>query len=304
MPFPPHLLVNIRASAPARIDLDQGKAKLPDAWRTRLCAVAYRPQSQVLGIPDRPEEVASVTSSPVVFLLDVDNTLLDNDRFAADLTAQLERAFGKGERERYWSIYDELRERLGYADYLAALQAFRAGLDDDPDLLEMSSFLLEYPFAQRFYPDALEAIAYLRTLGLPVVLSDGDVVFQPRKIQRSGIWDAVGGRVLVYLHKERMLASMQQRFPAAHYVMIDDKPLLLAAMKRVLASRLTTVFVRQGHYAAASAGQVIDPLPDLTVEKIGDLRGLVLADFMAGAVAAILAADTEHTSTAAPLEPS
>lgn len=220
-----------------------------------------------------------MTLSEVVFLLDVDNTLLDNDRFAADFTAQLDRAFGKVQRERYWSIYRELRDSLGYADYLAALQALRVGLDDDPDLLQMSSVLLEYPFTQRLYPGALEAIAHLRTLGLPVVLSDGDVVFQPRKIQRSGIWDAVDGRVLIYLHKERMLDAMQLRFPASHYVMIDDKPLLLAIMKRALADRLTTVFVRQGHYAAESTGVAIDPGPDVTVEKIGALRGLARSDF-------------------------
>ena len=209
--------------------------------------------------------------SELVFLLDVDNTLLDNDRFVADLGARVEDAFGAAERERYWAIYDALRDELGYADYLGALQKFRAGLDESPDLLLMSAFMLEYPFASRLYPRALDVIAHLRTLGLPVILSDGDVVFQPRKVQRSGLWDAVEGRVLIYVHKERMLDAIQSRFPASHYVMVDDKPQLLAAMKRVLGAKLTTVFVRQGHYAAESTSKVIDPPPDISIGRIDDL---------------------------------
>jgi FMN phosphatase YigB (HAD superfamily) len=209
-----------------------------------------------------------------VFLLDVDNTLLDNDRFSADLDACLDRDFGPVQRMRYRDIYAGLRDELGYADYLGALQAFRAGLDDDADLLEMSAFLLEYPFAERLYPQALETIAHLHTLATPVVLSDGDIVFQPRKIQRSGLWDAVQGRVLVYLHKERMLDAMQRRFPARHYVMVDDKPYLLASMKRVMGDRLTTVFVQQGHYARDSMGDAISPAPDMTIARIDELLHL------------------------------
>ena len=215
----------------------------------------------------------------VVFLLDVDNTLLDNDRFADDLGAQLEQSFGHAERERYWAIYAGLRDAKGYADYLGALQLFRDGLDSLPALLRMSAYLLEYPFAERLYPHALAAIAHLRTLGRPVILSDGDVVFQPRKIQRSGLWDALHGDVLIYLHKQRMLAAMQQRFPAAHYVMVDDKPPLLAEMKQHLGDRLTTVFVRQGHYAAAAPAD-LSPLPDIVIACIGDLRQRKLGDFL------------------------
>ena len=221
-----------------------------------------------------------LSEGEVVFLLDVDNTLLDNDRFGADLGARLEQAFGVAERDRYWAIFAALREELSYADYLAALEKFRAGLDDDPDLLQMSSFVLEFPFADLLYPRALDAIAHLRTLGLPVILSDGDVVFQPRKIQRSGIWNAVQGRVLIYMHKERALDAMQRRYPAQHYVMVDDKVQLLAAMKRVLGQKLTTVFVRQGHYAAQSATTVIDPPLDLEIERIGDLLDHDLPDFL------------------------
>ena len=220
-----------------------------------------------------------LNAGDVIFLLDVDNTLLDNDRFAADLGDRLEQAFGASERARYWEIFGRLREQLGLADYLASLQAFRTGLDDHPDLLAMSEFLLEYPFAARLFPRALEAVAHLNTLGRAVVLSDGDIVFQPRKIQRSGIWDAVRGRVMIYLHKERVLDHMQQRYPARHYVMVDDKPNLLAAMKSVLKDRLTTVFVRQGHYALAAQSNSVDPAPDMIIERIGDLMKHTLSDF-------------------------
>jgi FMN phosphatase YigB (HAD superfamily) len=218
-------------------------------------------------------------SGEIVFLLDVDNTLLDNDRFAADLGAQLELEFGAAERERYWNIFAELRERVGVADYLASLQTFRTGIDDDPALLQMSSFLLEYPFAQLVYPRAAAAIEHLHTMGLPVILSDGDVVFQPRKIQRAGIWDAVQGRVMIYVHKERVLDHVQRRYPAAHYVMVDDKPNLLAAMKTVLGPKLTTVFVRQGHYADAAGADAVAPRPDRSIGAIGDLMNLQLHDF-------------------------
>jgi FMN phosphatase YigB (HAD superfamily) len=241
--------------------------------------------------------VLSQADRDVVFLLDVDNTLLDNDRFGADLGARLEQAFGADQRDRYWAVFAALREELSYADYLAALEKFRVGLDDDPDLLQMSSFMLEYPFADRLYPRALEAIAHLSTLGLPVVLSDGDVVFQPRKIQRSGIWNAVEGRVLIYVHKERALDAMQRRYPARHYVMVDDKPLLLAAMKRTLGEKLTTVFVHQGHYAAqyaAQANTVIDPPFDLEIERIGDLLDRDRADFLAASPLGVAAANQER----------
>jgi FMN phosphatase YigB (HAD superfamily) len=214
-----------------------------------------------------------------VFLLDVDNTLLDNDRFKSDLDARLLRDFGTAGRERYWAFYESERIRLGYADYLAALQAFREGMDDDPNLLQMSAFMLDYPFAEHLYPGALDVIAHLRTLGTPVVLSDGDIVFQPRKVQRSGIWDAVRGSVLIYLHKQDMLDAVQRRFPASHYVMVDDKPGLLAAMKTVMGERLTTVFVRQGHYASDAALHDIRPIPDVVIERIYELAGFDLQAF-------------------------
>ncbi len=220
-----------------------------------------------------------LSNDEVVFLLDVDNTLLDNDRFGRDLGERLQQSFGESETRRYWAIFGRLREQLGLADYLGSLQSFRTGLDDHPDLLAMSEFLLEYPFSARLFPHALDAVAHLRRLGRPVVLSDGDIVFQPRKIQRSGISDAVDGRVMIYVHKERVLGQVQQRFPANHYVMVDDKPNLLAAMKSTMKDRLTTVFVRQGHYAMAAESNSIEPAPDMTIERIEDLINHALSDF-------------------------
>ncbi len=214
----------------------------------------------------------------LTFLLDVDNTLLDNDRFGADLGDHLERTFGAAERARYWKIFGDRRDELGLADYLGSLQLFRTGLDDDPHLLNMSEFLLEYPFADRVFPDAFAAIAHLKTMGQPVVLSDGDIVFQPRKIQRAGIWNAVDGRVLIYLHKERVLDHVVERYPADHYVMVDDKPSLLAAMKTVLGARLTTIFVRQGHYAHDAQANTHLPAPDRIIESIGELQTLKSTD--------------------------
>ncbi|HTV97522.1 MAG TPA: HAD family hydrolase [Steroidobacteraceae bacterium] len=218
-------------------------------------------------------------SSDTVFLLDVDNTLLDNDRFGADLGERLEAQFGVGARTRYWQIFEDLRARCGFADYLGSLQAFRTGLDDDPRLLDMSGYLLEYQFADLLFPRALEAIRHLRGLGRPVVLSDGDVVFQPRKVQHAGIWNAVEGAVLIYLHKEKVLDHVQRRYPASHYVVVDDKPDLLAAMKTQLGDRLTTVFVRQGHYALAAGSEAVRPAPDRTLGRIGEIITLNSSDF-------------------------
>jgi FMN phosphatase YigB (HAD superfamily) len=215
----------------------------------------------------------------VVFLLDVDNTLLDNDRFGADLGAKLEQAFGIDARKRYWDIFEELRAKFGFADYLGSLQTFRSGLDDDPRLLGISDVLLEYPFSTLLFPQALDAIRHLRGLGRPVVLSDGDVVFQPRKIKHAGIWDAVDGAVLIYLHKERVLDHVQRRYPASHYVVVDDKPNLLAAMKLAMRDKLTTVFVRQGHYALAAGSNEVQPSPDRVIERIGEIVTLNLSDF-------------------------
>jgi len=207
----------------------------------------------------------------VVFLLDCDNTLLDNDFVENDLRDHLTREFGAEGRDRYWAIFEQLRAELGYADYLGALQRYRVGNVSDPRLLLMSSFLVDYPFASRLYPGALDAIRHLRTGGVTVILSDGDVVFQPRKIQRSGLWAAVDGRVLIYIHKEQMLGAVAERYPARHYVMVDDKLRVLAAMKQTWGDRVTTILPRQGHYALDRENISTYPPADLTVERIGDL---------------------------------
>src|SRR6185503_12481993 len=182
-----------------------------------------------------------------------------------------EQEFGREHRDRYWSIFEALRAQLGYADYLGALQRYRLENLDEPQLLLMSSFLIDYPFASRLYPHALDVLAHCRRFGPTVILSDGDVVFQPRKVQRSGLWDAVEGRVLIYLHKEKMLDSVARRYPAGHYVMVDDKVRILAAMKQAWGSKLTTIFPRQGHYALDAAEVAKYPAPDLTVEAVGAL---------------------------------
>lgn len=207
----------------------------------------------------------------VVSLLDCDNTLLDNDLVQADLSAHLAREFGGECRDRYWAILEELRIDVGYVDYLGALQRYRLGVEGDPRVLQMSSFLVDYPFASRLYPGALDAIRHLRTWGVTVIFSDGDVVFQPRKIQRSGLWASVEGRVLLYIHKERMLDAVAARYPAQHYVMVDDKLRILAAMKEIWGNRLTTIFPRQGHYALDPNNITAYPAADLMVERIGDL---------------------------------
>ncbi len=207
----------------------------------------------------------------VVFLLDVDNTLLDNDQIVADLDNHLQRKFGRESRDRYWKIFEALRVEVGYADYLGALQRYRIEDLTDPRLLMMSCFLVDYPFAKRLYPAARNVIEHLRRWGPTVILSDGDVVFQPRKIQQSGLWDAVEGRVLIYLHKEQMLTDVESRYPARRYVMVDDKLRILAAMKNIWGDRLTTVFPRQGHYAFDPDVIAKYPPADLTVEHIGDL---------------------------------
>jgi len=209
-----------------------------------------------------------------VFLIDVDNTLLDNDAVIADLRHHLVQAFGPECDRRYWEIFEQLRTELGYADYLGALQRYRVEHPREMHVLQISLFLLHYPFADRVYPGAIEAIRALSARGRVVILSDGDVVFQPRKIERSGLWGAVAGEVLIYIHKEQMLDDVEQRYPATRYVMVDDKLRILTAMKAVWGDRLTMVFVRQGHYAHDPGQLAGFPPADVTVEAVADLVGV------------------------------
>lgn len=214
----------------------------------------------------------------IVFLVDVDNTLLDNDRVQRDLREHLIKEFGTEACDRYWSIYNTLFAELGYADYLGALQRYRLDAMNDPKLLLMAGWLMNYRFADRLYPQALEVIKHLRQWGKVVILSDGDVVFQPRKVEYSGLWDAVEERVLIYIHKETMLDQIELAYPARHYVMVDDKVRILDAMKKGWGDRLSTVFPRQGHYAFAP-DVASYAVPDLTVERIGDLLQYDLSAF-------------------------
>jgi FMN phosphatase YigB (HAD superfamily) len=207
----------------------------------------------------------------VVFLFDVDNTLLDNDRVEVDLNIHLEREFGPEIRDRYWSIFEELRDELGYADYLGALQRYRLEDMCDSRLLLMSSFLIDYPFAKRVYPGTFEALASIQLIGQTVILSDGDVVFQPRKIQRSGLWNVFEGRVLIYIHKEQMLEEVERLYSAQHYVMVDDKISILTAMKNIWNDRLTTILIHQGHYLLDRQEIDIYPPVDIEIDSIDEL---------------------------------
>ena len=222
--------------------------------------------------------------SNLVFLFDVDNTLLDNDRVTADLKRYLEQKVGPERQHRYWDIFEQLRTELGYADYLGALQRYRIENPRDPGLLTVSRFFIDYPFATRLYPDSLDAIAHVRQWGKAVVLSDGDVVFQPLKIERSGIADDVDG-VLIYIHKEKELDDVEHRFPADHYILIDDKIRILSEVKKIWGDRVTTVFPRQGHYALDPKLVGAYPPADITINRIGELLNCKLADFLNTAMA-------------------
>jgi FMN phosphatase YigB (HAD superfamily) len=224
-----------------------------------------------------------VPPSPVVFLVDVDNTLIDNDHVQDDLKRHLEREFGPGPRDRYWAILEQLFTELGYRDYLGALQRYRVEHPHDLHLLEMSSYLVDYPFANRLYPGALDVLERFRGWGPTVILSDGDVVFQPRKVERSGLHEAVDGHVLIYIHKEKELDDVARRYPARHYVFVDDKPRILTAVKRIWGGRVTTVFPRQGQYARDPVALAESPPADVSVERISDLLGYDL-DTLLGAI--------------------
>jgi FMN phosphatase YigB (HAD superfamily) len=222
---------------------------------------------------------------PTLFLFDVDNTLLDNDRAQRDYRDYLARESGREAADHYWAIFEEIRGELGYADYLGALQRYRLSHRHDPRLLLMSSFLLDYPFVDLLYPRALEVLAHAGRVGQTVILSDGDVVFQPRKIERSTLRRAVADRVLICIHKEQELAEVERVYPAHHYVLIDDKPRILAAVKQVWGQRVTTVFVRQGHYAHDPAILTSYPPADVSIAAIADLLDINLATLTAGASA-------------------
>jgi hypothetical protein len=214
---------------------------------------------------------ASATASGVVFLFDVDNTLLDNDSVQADLKEHLEQEYGVAARDRYWEILEKLRGELGYVDYLGALERFRIETIHRPDVLRMSSWLVDYPFATRLYPGALAAVKHVQQWGIAAILSDGDAVFQPRKVERSGLWRAFDNHVLIYIHKEQELGDVERFYPAEHYVLIDDKLRILAAVKKIWGERVTTIFPKQGHYAHDPKTLAEFPAADIELAKIADL---------------------------------
>ena len=216
----------------------------------------------------------STAKNRIVFLFDVDNTLLNNDRVTDDLRGYLNREVGPQRSKTYWNIFEALRDELGYADYLGALQRYRHDFPHDLHLLAMSHYLVEYPFANRLYPESLDAIAHVRRWGPVALLSDGDVVFQPRKVQRSGLYEAVEGKVMIYVHKEDELKDVARRLPAKHYVLMDDKLRILTAVKKIWRDKVTTVFVRQGHYALDPETVAKYPAADKTMERIGDVLNL------------------------------
>ena len=223
------------------------------------------------------------TNASTVFFFDVDNTLLDNDRVAEDLKLYLIGKVGETSQRRYWEIFEQLRIELGYADYLGALQRYRVERPRDPKLLAVSHFMINYPFANRLFPESLDAVGYAQQLGRAAILSDGDVVFQPRKIDRSGLYEIFEGRVLIYIHKELELDDAEKKYPAAHYVMVDDKVRILAAIKEHWGGRVTTVFPRQGHYALDAALVAEYPEPDITLERVGELQKYSLKQILAAA---------------------
>jgi FMN phosphatase YigB (HAD superfamily) len=214
-------------------------------------------------------------SNRVVFLFDVDNTLLDNDAVTADLREHLEREVGHERQERYWSIFEDLRAEVGYADYLGALQRYRAHYPRDLHVLTVSHFLLTYPFQDRLFPSVLDVVQGVKQYGPPVILSDGDVVFQPHKIRQAQLYDAFAGAVLIYVHKELELEDVARRYPADQYVLIDDKLRILSAIKEVWGEHVTTVFVRQGHYAHDEKAISSYRPADHTIERIADLLTVV-----------------------------
>jgi len=221
-------------------------------------------------------------SVPIVFLVDVDDTLLENDRIQNDLKRHIEREFGAQCRDRFWALQEELFNQLGYRDYLGALQRFRVEHPYEPHLVTATNFLVDYPFASRLYPGALDVLERFRQWGRTVILTEGDMVFEPRKVQRSGIYEAVEGHVLVYVHKEDALNDVEQRYPAEHYVLVDDKPGILAAAKRAWGRHVTTIFARQGESARNSATRSSYPSADITVERISELLAYYLPELLNG----------------------
>jgi FMN phosphatase YigB (HAD superfamily) len=207
----------------------------------------------------------------VVFLFDVDNTLLDNDQVQRDLSNHLASEFGQAARDRYWSLFEELRATLGYADHLGTLQRYRLEDLHNPKVLGIANWLVDYPFADRLYPHAIDVVHHVQSWGPAVILSDGDAAFQPRKVCRSGLWEAFSNNVLIYIHKEQALDDVERLYPARRYVMVDDKLRILESLKQQWQARVTTVFPRQGHYAFDPEELRKRRPADIAIDAIGDM---------------------------------
>jgi FMN phosphatase YigB (HAD superfamily) len=263
--------------------MDLGTSRLPESPRKREISTGVSESiSGMMSYPLASGDPVSVSANPsTVFLFDVDNTLLDNDRVTDDLKQYLNKKVGNGCAGRYWEIFEELRTELGYADYLGALQRYRTERPRDPELLAVSHFMINYPFANRLFPESLDAVAHAKQLGGAAILSDGDVVFQPRKIDRSGLFEVFEGHALIYIHKELELDDVEEKYPAAHYVMVDDKVRILAAIKEHWRARITTIFPRQGHYALNAEEVARYPKPDISIERIGELQKYSLEQVVA-----------------------
>lgn len=217
----------------------------------------------------------------LVFWLDVDNTLINNDAVKENLDAHIQVELGAELTARFWDLYEEARHERGVVDIPLALRRLRAQTPlsalDEQTYAHVVSLFENYPFFKALYPHTLETLQHLRELGLTVIVSDGDQFFQAEKIFHSNLADAVEGRVLIYIHKQEHLSEIMQRYPADHYVMIDDKPQILADSKPILGDKLTTVLVEQGKYAEGQ--KPANFTPDLTVLHIGDLRTYTAAQF-------------------------
>lgn len=225
---------------------------------------------------DAAESPASDPRS-IVFLLDVDNTLLDNDRLKEDLQRRFLTLLGQERSDRFWQIYEEVRRDEDYVDYPLTFKRI-AEEQNDPELRTSLETVLEgLQFSSYLYPGVLGTLAYLRTLGTPVILSDGDQVFQPYKIRYSGLERAVDGHVLIYVHKEQELPRVFAHFPADHYVAVDDKPRILAALETECPTTFTTVLVLQGKYAVPGA---FTPAPDYVIDRIAALHSFSKERFL------------------------
>lgn len=214
--------------------------------------------------------------SPLVVLCDVDNTLLNDNRIVSDLCDFLLDKLGEQGAKQYWTHFEALSQSLGYADYLGALQRARDEHPHEMHFIAITNFLLTYPFSERLFPRALDVIDHVACWALPVIVSDGDVVLQPIKLHRAGLARKVQDRVLVYIHKEKELDDIMQRYPATHYVFVEDNLSILSSVKREWGQRVTTIHIRPHGHPPDEGRTALQP--DITLNDIGDMLRINEAD--------------------------